>query len=105
FSDLIERVRRKNFQRHYGPFLKIVGDHRDALQGKRIIVFYSNPHGQRYRNYPAGPDTQLPAVHFMDPGLDWSDYYRLDGHLTPVGHRKAAAKLFDYLQNLASTKD
>lgn len=102
FSDLLERVRRKNFQRHYGPFLKIVGDHQDALQGKRIIVFYSNPHGQRYRNYPAGPDTQLPAIHFMDLGLDWSDYYRLDGHMTPVGHRKAAAKLFNYLQDLTS---
>lgn len=105
FSDLLERVRRKNFQRHYGPLLKIIGEHQDALQGKRIIVFYSNPHGQRYRNYPAGPDTRLPAVHFMEPGLNWSDYYRLDGHLTPDGHRKMAAKLFDYLQIPASAPD
>jgi hypothetical protein len=104
-SDLLERVRRKNFQRHYGPLLQIIGEHRDALQGKRIIVFYSNPHGQRYRNYPAGADAQLPAVHFLEPDLDWSDYYRLDGHMTPVGHRKAAAQLFDYLQVSASGPD
>ena len=104
-SDLLERVRRKNFRRHYGPLLQIVDDHHDTLQGKRIIVFYSNPHGQRYRNYPAGTDARLPAVHFLELDLNWSDYYRLDGHLTPDGHRKAAEKLFYYLQTLDTAPD
>jgi len=98
FSSLASKLRRKNFTRHYRAFIAEVRKHSDSLRGKRVIVFYSNPFGQKYRNYPAGTDAVLPNVSFVDLDLDWSDYYRLDGHLTAEGHRKAAERLFRYLQ-------
>jgi hypothetical protein len=98
FSSLANKLRRKNFNRHYGPLLSAMRKHYDVLRGKRVIVFYSNPFGQKYRNYPSGPDPELPNVSFVDLGLDWTNYYRLDGHLTPAGHRRAAERLYRYLQ-------
>jgi hypothetical protein len=40
----------------------------------------------------------------VDLGLDWTNYYRLDGHLTRAGHRRAAERLSRYLQT-ASLSD
>jgi hypothetical protein len=98
FKSLADRLRRKNFKRHYGPLMSIIGKHYDVLRDKRVIVFYSNSHGQKYRNFPAGRDSQFPDVYFVDVGLDWSDHYKLDNHPTPAGHQKIAERLFEYLQ-------
>ncbi|MEZ5542879.1 MAG: SGNH/GDSL hydrolase family protein [Pseudomonadota bacterium] len=100
FKHLADRLRRKNFARHYEVLIDTLRKHAAALQGKRVIVFYSNPFGQRYRNYPLGRDAQLPNVYFADLGLTRADYFRFDSHLTPAGHRKVAAAL---LRELAAT--
>jgi hypothetical protein len=100
FSSLADKLRRKSFKRHYEPFIDIARKHYSSLDDKRVIVFYSNPFGQKYRNYPAGADTLLPNVYFTDLGLNSSDYFRLDGHMTPVGHKKAAGLLLNYLQSI-----
>jgi hypothetical protein len=71
-----------------------------VLEGKRVIVFYSNPYGQKYRNFPSGRDGQFPNVYFADLYLDSALYRRLDNHLTPDGHRVAADRLFNQLQAL-----
>lgn len=34
-----------------------------------MIVFYANPYGQLYRNFPSGPDAMMPNVGFVDLGL------------------------------------
>lgn len=105
FSSLADKLRRKNFMRHYEPFINIVRKHSDSLQGKRIIVFYSNPFGQKYRNYPEGADKQVPNVTFVDLGLDWNDHFKLDGHLSPAGHRNVALRLFEFLQDKQAPSD
>jgi len=98
FRSLSESLRRKNFTRHYEAFIKIIDAHGEMLEGKRIIVFYSNPYGQKYRNFPSGPDASMPNVNFFDVGLTRSDHRKLDNHMTPEGHRKAAERLFAHLQ-------
>ncbi|MFZ5575210.1 MAG: SGNH/GDSL hydrolase family protein [Pseudomonadota bacterium] len=98
FRALSESLRRKNFEPHYAALMPVLDKHRDLLAGKRVIVFYANPYGQRYRNFPSGPDASMPNVEFVDLGLTPADHRKLDNHMTPVGHRKAAERLHAYLQ-------
>jgi hypothetical protein len=98
FRSLAERVRRKNFKPHYDAFIPVLEKHQNALKNKRVIVFYSNPYGQKYRNFPSGPDARFPNIYFADLGIVRSDHYKLDNHMTPEGHRKAAERLFEHLQ-------
>lgn len=95
---LSERLRRKDFTRHYEALTGILARYGDKLNGKHVIVFYSNTYGQKFRNYPTGQDARLPNVYFVDPGMSRSDYHELDDHLTPEGHRKVAEYLYNYLQ-------
>jgi hypothetical protein len=98
FRALSEVLRRKNFTPHYEPLIQAIAQHGDSLKGKRIIVFYSNPYGLKYRNFPSGPDANIPNVEFFDVGLDWTNHRKLDNHMTPQGHRKAAERLHAHLQ-------
>lgn len=99
FRSLSEQLRRKNFTPHYEPFMAMLEKHRAALEGKRIVVFYSNPYGQRYRNFPVGPDGRMGNVHFADLDLDRGLYRQLDNHLTPQGHKVVAERLWKYLDS------
>ena len=98
FRSLSESLRRKSFTRHYEPLIRVIAQHGDKLEGKRIIVIYSNSYGQKYRDFPSGPDARMPNVYFLDLNLARSDHHKLDNHMTPEGHRKAAERLFEYLQ-------
>ncbi|MGB5540983.1 MAG: SGNH/GDSL hydrolase family protein [Gammaproteobacteria bacterium] len=98
-KSLADRLRRKNFTRHYNVLIDTLQKQYDVLRGKRVIVFYSNPYGQKYRNFPTGRDARLPEVSFVDLDLNQADYRKLDNHLTPAGHRKVAEGLFKYLQS------
>lgn len=99
FRSLAEKLRRKNFRPHYEAFMPVLEKHRKTLENKRVIVFYSNPYGQKYRNFPAGRDTRLPNLYFVDLELPFSNYRKLDNHLTPAGHQIAADRLLKYLQS------
>lgn len=94
-GDLLRR--NKDFRPHYDAFLPLLEKHRQALENKRVIVFYSNPYGQKYRNFPSGPDAHLPNVDFVDLDLSPSNYRNLDNHLTAAGHQTVAERLVKYL--------
>lgn len=98
FKNVADRLRRKNFARHYRALIDTLRKHDASLRDKQVVVFYSNPFGQKYRNYPSGRDAQLPYVSFVDLDLARPDYFRFDSHLTAAGHRKVAAALNSYLQ-------
>jgi GDSL-like Lipase/Acylhydrolase len=100
FRALADRLRRKDFGPHYGPLVATIGKHAAVLHGKRVIVFYSNSRGQKYRNFPHGQDSVLPNVYFVDLDLAVGDYYNLDTHPTAAGQKKIAQRLFAYLQEL-----
>ena len=99
FRSLSESLRRKNFAPHYEALMPALKEHHDIIKGKRVIIFYANPYGQRYRNFPSGPDATMPNVEFVDLGLTPADHRKLDNHMTPAGHRKAAERLHTYLQD------
>ena len=100
FASLTKRLfakKAKSFLPHYQPAIDAIKEH-DELKGKRIIVFYSNVHGGKFRDFPAGKDQQLPNVEFIEMNLARDDYYRIDGHLTSAGHKKAGQQLFDLIR-------
>jgi hypothetical protein len=103
FRILSERLRRKNFTPHYEPFISALRRHEAALKGKQVIVFYSNAYGQKYRNFPQGPDAHMPNVHFVDLDLDTGLYRQLDNHLKPAGHLVVAESLLDKLNTFQAS--
>lgn len=102
FSSLGSRLfpkntKTKDFLPHYQPFVDTLKRH-DTLKTKRIIVFYSNAHGKKFKAFPSGKDSQLPNVEFVDLNLERGDYYRIDDHLTSAGHLKAAQQLLKLIR-------
>jgi hypothetical protein len=100
FRSLSEQLRRKNFDSHYEAFIPILEKHQSMLKSKRIVVFYSNPYGQKYRNFPSGKDARMANVHFVDLDLSPSLYRKLDNHMSPAGHKVAAERLLSSMQSL-----
>jgi len=84
----------EDFSPHYAPLTAVLEKH-GRLKDKRVLVFYVNAHGRPFKSFPVGKDRQLPNIEFVETGLDSSDFYRLDDHLTPAGHRKLAGKLHE----------
>ncbi len=99
FRSVSEQFRRKNFDSHYAAFMPILEKHQGTLRNKRIIVFYSNPYGQKYRNFPTGTDARMANVRFVDLDLSPALYRKLDNHMSPAGHRVAAERLLSSLQS------
>jgi hypothetical protein len=88
----------KDFSTHYRPLITVLEKH-PGLRDKRILIFYSNGDGRPFKGFPRGRDKLLPNVEFVDLNLDPGDYYRLDDHLTPAGHRKVAQQLSKLLDD------
>lgn len=99
FSNLkAKSLKPKDFSTHYRPLIAVLEKHPD-LRDKRILIFYSNGDGRPFKAFPTGRDNLLPNVEFVDLGLEPGDFYRIDDHLTPTGHRKIAQRLFKLLDD------
>lgn len=106
FQSLSDSLRRRNFTPHYEALIDLLAKYGKKLEGKRVIVFYSNTYGQKFRNFPEGQDARIPNVHFVDINFSRSDdYYKLDDHLNPQGHRKVAERLYQQLQTSPARTD
>jgi lysophospholipase L1-like esterase len=81
-----------DFAEHYHALMARLAP-AGELRGKRVLVFYSNGHGVRFRNYPSGADKRLSHVSFVDLGIGPQFYFDVDDHMTPAGHRFVAEKL------------
>jgi len=86
-----------DFLSHYQPLMAILERHA-SLKDKRIVIIYNNGHGQRFQSFPSGRDKLLPNVEFINVNIDSGDYYRLDDHMRPAGHKKTAEGLFRALR-------
>jgi hypothetical protein len=105
YNDLKASIVRKklpSFASHYQPLISTLRQH-DALKDKRILIFYINPHGSKFSEFPVGRDRQLPNVEFIDLDIGPADFYTIDDHLTGKGHEKVARYLFDTLRQTPGT--
>lgn len=68
------------------------------LRDKRVIVFYSNGHGGRFRDFAQLTQTMNDErLHFVDLDIPPELFRPLDGHPTPAGHRLIAERLVPLL--------
>ena len=81
-----------DFSSHYRALMAVLATHPE-LEEKRILVFYSNGHGQPFQNFPNGLDKKMQNVEFISLDIPADDYYRLDDHMTPKGHSNLARRL------------
>lgn len=83
----------KDFAPHHAAIQAVFREF-SWLEGKKVLVFYTNPWGARFSNYAeiVGPP-RAAAPRFLDLPLTPQDYYLVDDHLTERGHQKVAALL------------
>ncbi len=85
-----------DFSRHLQALRNTLQRYEVHLRHKRVFLFYANEHGRKFANFPEGQDARLPYLTFVDPGLGAGDYFAIDDHLNPPGHRR----LGEYLARL-----
>jgi lysophospholipase L1-like esterase len=90
----------EDFSPHHAPLVAVLEKHA-SLRGKRILVFYINAYGRPFKSFPVGKDRQLPNIEFIETGLESGDFYRIDDHLTPAGHRKLAGRVHEAIKRTA----
>ena len=83
----------EDFSPHYRPLMAVLESHA-SLKNKRILIFYNNGNMRPFRAFPNGRDKMLSNVEFINMSLDTGDFYQLDDHLTPGGHKKVAEGIF-----------
>ena len=69
------------------------------LQKERVLVFYVNAYGVKFRGFGADPLDGWPSLTFADLKMEPEDFYAVDEHMTAAGHRRAAEKLALILKN------
>lgn len=77
---------------HQQIFIEIVKRY-ERLKGKKLIVFYSNGHGKKFKNW----DRIAGNIKFVDLRLTSEDYYKIDDHLNKRAHAKIASSISSIL--------
>jgi len=83
----------KNFAPHLDALGAVLSDYRAVLAGKRIIIFYSNAHGNRFENFGHSELEGMDNVTFVDLDIARDKYFVLDDHLNVEGHRYVGMEL------------
>lgn len=89
--------REQDFGPHYYPLIEVIESFPE-LHTKRMIVFYVNPWGVGFKNYPQGFDVRHPNILFHEIRLSENHFFAIDGHLTREGHYRIAMSLKQILQ-------
>ena len=93
FLSFFDEEKSDDFTPHLKPLKSVIKHYGNEIKDKKIIVFYSNGHGKRFKNFPNGQDRDIKNLYFHDLNLTPSAYYTIDDHLTPYGHKEIADKL------------
>lgn len=83
----------KDFAPHFKALQSVLSDHKSTLAGKKVIVFYSNAHGNRFDNFEEFAIEGLDDVTLVDLAIPRNKYFAVDDHLTADGHRFVGEKL------------
>ena len=88
----------KSNPKHFAAMNQVFERFSTLLRGKKVIVFYSNPHGQKFDNFSeVTRSANDKNIRFVDLDLRPEDYYSMDDHPTKYGHQRIADKLFDLI--------
>jgi lysophospholipase L1-like esterase len=87
-----------DFNPHYKELIKVLTKFNSLLGNKRIIVFYINDRGSKLEGFPVGKDKIMRNTEFLELKFDKNEFYVLDGHLNPLGHKTIGKTLARYLE-------
>lgn len=79
---------RKQTRKHQAHLLDILQKFPE-LEGKRVLVFYSNGSGKPFYQW----EQKLGGFEFIELGLGRHHYHKIDDHLTEYGHQYIASKI------------
>ena len=91
---LTKKNKSMTFDHHNEAFIKVLQKF-PFLNDKRVIVFYTNGHQQEFINFPSSKSEVFSNLEYTDLNIekDKNNFYLIDGHLNPAGHKKIADKL------------
>ncbi len=95
-----ESASARNIDREVSDIARIFALYRATLQDKRLIIFEASPWGLNSARFAPLLRAELGkhgwlSFRIVDAGklLSSADYYFLDGHVNPAGHRKLASAI------------
>lgn len=80
-------LRKKDFAPHFAALKTVLKNHERQLAGKKIIIFYSNAHGNRFDNFEDFAFEGMGDVRLVDLSIPRDLYFLLDDHLNVYGHK------------------
>lgn len=87
----------KDFSPHFEALQSVLSDYESTLVGKKVIIFYSNAHGNRFDNFEKFTIDGLDDVTLVDLAIPRNKYFAVDDHLTTDGHRFVGEKLLELI--------
>jgi lysophospholipase L1-like esterase len=90
-----------DFARHQLALHKVFNHYQDELKGKKILVFYLNGYEADYTNFPTGQDLNNQNITYFDFQknlLSKQDFFSIDGHLNPLGHKNLGEAIAEHLK-------
>jgi GDSL-like Lipase/Acylhydrolase len=89
---------RRSMQQEAAAFAQVISRFQSLLEGKRVLVFESADSGMNSPRFVETFGSELGKISWLHfkiidatRTLNHGDYYSLDGHPNPSGHRKLAA--------------
>jgi len=95
----LNKPTRHQFAPHYQYLMPVLRRFAPLMDKKRVVVFSVDEPG--FEGFPAGKDTSMDNVEFVDLRLEAEDHYLIDSHLNSAGHAKVGRKLAAYLSEPA----
>ena len=95
-----ESTSARNIDKEVSDVAKIFALYRATLQDKRLIIFEASPWGLNSAKFAPSLSAELGKLGWLSfriidaaKLLSTADYYSLDGHINPAGHRRLAAAI------------
>ena len=85
-----------NWESHVYFFEEILKKY-DFVTDKKIIVIGVNGPEKNFLNFPNGNSNNIPNLTYVDIKFEKEDFFIIDGHLNPAGHKKISQVLSKYV--------
>lgn len=87
----------KDFSPHFGALQAVLSEYEPILADKKVVIFYSNAHGNKFDNFEEFSVNGLDDVTLVDLAIPRDRYFAVDDHLTADGHRFVGQKLSELI--------
>ena len=86
-----------DFDNHKDLFEKRLRESQ-ILKNKQILVFYVNGYDMKFFNFPKGKSNNFNNLNYYDVDIGEKHTFRIDGHLSDLGHKYVAEELYKILK-------